>query len=163
MSPGRYSRLVVATSDVLDEHGEHAAVCALQFRSFGPSAFSGTVATVRCHEDNVLVRDCAGRPGDGRVLVVDGGGSCRCALLGDTIAGLALDNGWAGIVVNGCVRDSAALDGLGLGVKALGTNPRRSRKDGAGAIGVPVVFGGVTFEPGATLYADDDGVVVLPG
>ncbi len=154
---------MAATSDVLDEHGDRAAVCLIQFRSFGSPAFSGTVETVRCHEDNVLVRECAGQPGDGRVLVVDGGGSRRCALLGDNIAALALDSGWSGIVVNGCVRDSAALDGLALGVKALGTNPRPSRKDGTGAIGVPVVFGGVTFEPGAILHADGDGVVVLPG
>jgi regulator of ribonuclease activity A len=153
---------VVATSDILDEHGDRAAVCLIQFRSFGRPAFTGRIATVRCHEDNVLVRDRVGSPGDGRVLVIDGGGSRRCALLGDNLAGLALANGWAGIVINGCVRDAAALDELGIGVKALGTNPRPSRKDGAGAVEMPVVFGGVTFEPGATLYADGDGVVVLP-
>ncbi len=153
---------MVATTDILDEHGDRAAVCLIQFRSFGRPAFTGRIATVRCHEDNVLVRDRVGSPGDGRVLVIDGGGSRRCALLGDNLAGLALANGWAGIVINGCVRDAAALDELGIGVKALGTNPRPSRKDGAGAVEVPVVFGGVTFEPGATLYADGDGVVVLP-
>jgi regulator of ribonuclease activity A len=154
---------VSSTADVLDEHGDRAAVCLIQFRSFGRAAFSGRIATVRCYEDNVLLRRRTEEPGDARVLVVDGGGSLRCALLGDNIAQLALENGWAGIVLHGCVRDAAALDSLGLGVKAIGTNPRPSRKEGAGALDVPVSFGGVTFEPGAQLYADPDGVVVLPG
>jgi regulator of ribonuclease activity A len=152
---------VALTAEVLDEHGELAAVCLIQFRQFGQPEFSGRVATIRCYEDNVLLRERVQEQGAGRVLVVDGGGSVRCALLGDNIAKLALDSGWAGIVVNGCIRDAVALEDLGLGVKALGTNPRPSRKDGAGAIDVPVTFGGVTFEPGAKLYADDDGVVVL--
>ena len=150
------------TSDVLDEHREAAGVCLIQFRSFGARSFSGLVATVRCEEDNVVLRQLLSEPGDGRVLVVDGAGSMRCALLGDNIASLARDNGWGGIVVNGCVRDSVALDELGLGVKALGTNPRPSRKEGVGEAGVAVTFGGVTFEPGARLYADEDGVVVVP-
>ena len=149
------------TADVVDEHGDRTAVCLIQFRQFGRSDFAGRIATVRCYEDNVLLRDCVDGPGNGRVLVVDGGGSLRCALLGDKIARLALNNGWAGIVVNGCVRDSITLNGLGLGVKALGTNPRPSRKDGAGAVDIPVTFGGVTFKPGAQLHADEDGVVVL--
>jgi regulator of ribonuclease activity A len=154
---------MTATADVVDEHGDQAAVCLIQFRSFGRPVFSGRVATIRCHEDNVLVRSRAGEPGDGRVLVVDAGGSLNCALVGSSIAQLALDSGWAGIVLNGCVRDSTALDEVGLGVKALGTNPRASRKEGAGAVDVPVSFGSVTFGPGALLYADGDGVVVLPG
>jgi regulator of ribonuclease activity A len=154
--------IVAATADILDEHGDRADVCLIQFRSFGTAAFSGPVATIDCHEDNVLVRRRAGEPGEGRVLVVDAGGSMRCALVGDSIATLALDNGWSGIVLNGCVRDSHELDRVGLGIKARGTNPRPSRKDGVGAVDVPVSFGGVTFEPGALLYADDDGVVLLP-
>lgn len=152
---------MISTADLLDEHGDRAAVCLTQFRSFGAAAFSGPIATVRCDEDNVLVRRRAGEPGEGRVLVVDGGGSLRCALIGDSIAGLALGNGWAGVVVNGCVRDSAALDELGLGVKALGTNPRPSRKEGGGEIDVEVAFGGIAFPPGALLHADGDGVVVI--
>ncbi|MFZ0342617.1 MAG: ribonuclease E activity regulator RraA [Gaiellaceae bacterium] len=152
---------MTSTADLLDEHGERAAVCLLQFRAFGAPAFSGRVATVRCPEDNVLLRRRLEEPGEGRVLVVDGGGSLRCALLGDSLGRLALDSGWAGLVVNGCVRDSAELDVLGLGVKALGTNPRPSGKEGAGEVEVPVSFGAVTFEPGAMLYADEDGVVVL--
>lgn len=151
-----------STADVLDEYGDRAAVCTLRFRSFGRAAFAGRLATVRCFEDNVLLRKSLDEPGDGRVLVVDGGGSDRCALLGDNIATLALENSWAGIVVYGCVRDAATLDSLDLGVKALGTNPRPSRKDGAGAVGVPLEFGNVVFEPGALLYADEDGVVVVP-
>jgi regulator of ribonuclease activity A len=153
---------VTSTADVLDEHGERASVCLLQFRSFGSrTAFSGPVATVRCPEHNVLLRRRFEEPGEGRVLVVDGEGSLRCALLGDNLAQLALDNGWAGVVVNGCVRDAAALDALELGVKALGTNPRPSGKEANGEVDVPVAFGGVTFRPGAFLYADEDGVVVI--
>lgn len=108
------------------------------------------------------MRATASSPGDGRVLVVDGGGSLRYALLGDNIGLFARDNGWAGVVLNACVRDAVALDELGLGVKAIGTNPRPSRKDGGGEVDVPVTFGEATFEPGAMLYADADGVIVLP-
>ena len=151
----------MTTSDRFDEH-PGAASCETQFRQFGGvHSFSGPIATVHCHEDNVLVRAQVSEPGNGRVLVVDGGGSFACALLGDNIAGLAAANGWAGIVVNGCVRDVAALAGLPIGVKALGTNPRPSGKSGGGAAGVAVTFGGVEFAPGAILHADDDGVIVL--
>jgi regulator of ribonuclease activity A len=155
---------VTSTADLLDRHGDRAAVCLLPLRSFGARrAFAGPIATVRCHEDNVLVKRMVAEPGEGRVLVVDGGGSDRVALVGDAVAGLALANGWAGLVINGCVRDAAALAGLELGVLALGTNPRPSGKTGAGEVDVPVGFGGVTFRPGALLTADEDGVVVLDG
>lgn len=153
---------MTSTADLLDEHGAAAAVCLIQFRSYGAPAFAGPIATVRCDEDNVLVRQCVTTPGNGRVLVVDGGGSLRCALVGDNIASLARDNGWAGLVINGCVRDTDALDALGLGVKALGSNPRPSRKGGAGELEVPVTFGEIVFTPGAPLHADADGVIVLP-
>jgi regulator of ribonuclease activity A len=116
---------------------------------------------VRCFEDNVIVKQRLSSSGEGRVLVVDAGGSMRCALVGDNLAKIGLDNGWAGIVLYGCVRDSAALDELGFGVKALGTNPRPSNKGGEGEIDVPVTFGEITFAPGAQLVADRDGVVVL--
>jgi len=153
---------VISTADVVDQHGEHAAVCELDLRQFGGVlAFSGAIATVRCHEDNVLLRECVSEPGGGRVLVVDGGGSLRVALLGDNIAGIARDNDWAGLVVNGCVRDVAALHALEIGVRALGSNPRRSGKAGGGELDLAVSFGGVTFTPGATLYADDDGIAVV--
>ena len=153
---------MTATADVLDEHGDDARVCQLELRGFGGrSAFSGAVATVRCDEDNVLVKQRVGEPGDGRVLVVDGGGSRRVALVGDMIAGLAGENGWVGLVINGCVRDVDALGQLELGVVALGSNPRPSGKTGAGEVDVPVAFGGVTFAPGDVVHADADGVVVL--
>jgi regulator of ribonuclease activity A len=150
----------LTTADLLDERPD-AEVCVVQFRSFGAPAFSGRVATVRCFEDNVLLRRRLSEPGDGQVLVVDGGGSMRCALLGDNIARLAHDNGWAGLVLNACVRDAIALDALGLGIRAIGTNPRPSGKRGDGELDVPVSFGDATFDPGARLYADEDGVVVL--
>ncbi len=153
---------MTSTADLLDACGEQAAVCSIQFRSFGAPAFSGSIATVVCDEDNVLVRRRASEPGIGRVLVVDGGGSLRCALLGDNVARLARDSGWAGAVINGCVRDTVALDALGFGIKAIATCPRPSRKDGAGQTDLPVSFGGITFPPGATLHADHDGVIVLP-
>ncbi len=149
------------TADVLDAHPD-AQVCLLQFRSFGARSFSGPIATVRCFEDNVVLKATVSTAGNGRVLVVDGGGSRRCALLGDNIASIALANGGAGVVMNACVRDSIALDELGLGVKAIGANPRPSSKGGAGDVDVPVTFGEATFTPGAQLYADDDGVVVVP-
>lgn len=109
----------------------------------------------------MLLKNAVSTPGEGQVLVVDGGGSMRYAVLGDNIALLARDNGWAGIVLNACVRDAEALAALGLGIKALGTNPRPSKKNGDGEVDVPITFGEVTFAPGALLYADDDGVVVL--
>ncbi len=153
---------MIATADILDEHGERAAVCELGLRQFGGvGAFSGLITTIRCYEDNALLRECASRQGAGGVLVVDGGGSLRVALLGDNIAGIARDNGWSGVVINGCVRDVAALRELEIGISALGSNPRRSGKNGGGELDVAVTFGGATFTPGAMLYADDDGIVVL--
>lgn len=152
-----------ATADLVDEHGDAVHSCDLQLRSYGGRArFSGPVRTVRCREDNALVKSVLAGPGAGAVLVVDGGGSLHTALVGDLIAGSAVRNGWAGIVVHGAVRDTAAIAGLDLGVKALGSNPRRSAKTGSGEPDVPVAFGGVVFRPGDQLWADEDGVLVLP-
>ena len=152
-----------SSADACDEHGDRATVCALPFRQFGGvRAFAGAAATVRCDDDNVLLREQLSDPGAGRVLVVDAGGSLRSALVGDTIATIALENGWAGILINGGVRDSASIATREVGIAALGTCPRRSRKDGRGEVGVPVTFGGATFTPGDTVVADEDGVVVLP-
>jgi regulator of ribonuclease activity A len=138
---------VTATADLLDEHPD-AAVCTLAFRQFGAVAsVDSEIATVRCFEDNVLVRQRVSEPGEGRVLVVDGGGSLRVALVGDNIASIARDNGWAGLIIHGCVRDSAELRELALGIKALGTHPKPSNKQGDGELDVPVTFGGVTFHP----------------
>jgi regulator of ribonuclease activity A len=153
---------MTATSDVLDEHGDRAAVCEIAFRQFGRlHAFEGPISTVRCDEDNVLVKLRLSEPGEGRVLVVDGGGSQRVALVGEMVASLARDNGWAGLVINGCVRDVSALRDLDVGIKAIGSNPRPSGKAGLGDADVPVTFGGVTFRPGDMLFSDDDGVVTL--
>jgi regulator of ribonuclease activity A len=153
---------MTATSDVLDEHGDHAAVCAVVFRQFGRlRAFEGPISTVRCDEDNVLVRRRLSEPGEGGVLVVDGGGSQRVALVGEIVASLARDTGWAGLVINGCVRDVSALRDLDLGIKAIGSTPRPSGKAGLGEVDVPVTFGGVTFRPRDMLFSDDDGVVTL--
>lgn len=151
------------TADLVDQYGPELRVCDVQFRQFGGQrVFTGPVRTVSCHEDNGLLRDLVRTPGAGGVLVVDGGGSLHSALVGDVLAGAATESGWAGLVIHGAVRDSAALAGLGLGIKALGTNPRKSSKTGAGAVDVPVTFGGVTFQPGDVLHADDDGIVLLP-
>jgi regulator of ribonuclease activity A len=148
------------TADLADVHQELQS-CDLQFRNFGRSPrFSGAISTVRCLHDNALAKRVLSQPGAGKVLVIDGGGSMHCALVGDVMAGMAVANGWAGIVVRGAIRDSAALAMLDLGIKALGTNPRRGAKAGAGEIDLPVEFGGVVFTPGEYLYADEDGIVV---
>ncbi|MEU4376967.1 ribonuclease E activity regulator RraA [Pseudonocardia alni] len=150
------------TADLADDLGDAVRSCDVQFRSFGAhSRFAGPVRTVRCENDNALLRATLDGPGDGAVLVVDGGGSTHCALIGDVIAGLAVANGWAGIVVNGVVRDTVALAALPLGLKALGTNPRKSSKTGAGEVDGTVTLGGVDFSPGEILYSDEDGIVVV--
>lgn len=153
-----------ATADLYDERGDDLDSCDLQLRQYGGRrAFSGRIVTVRCHQDNALLKSVLSEPGEGRVLVVDGGGSVHTALMGDVIAGLALANGWSGVIINGAVRDVAALRELDLGIKAIGSNPRTSAKTGAGERDVPVAFGGVTFHPGAELFSDDDGVLVARG
>ncbi|MGE5227049.1 MAG: ribonuclease E activity regulator RraA [Planctomycetaceae bacterium] len=151
----------IATTDLCDDHPGEVRVAAPVLRDFGGAeAFSGPIATVRVFEDNVLVRQALEEPGEGRVLVVDGGGSLACALLGDRLAALALANGWAGVLVHGCVRDAARLRELSIGVKALGAHPRRSGKVGEGERDVSVTFAGVTFAPGWFVTSDADGVVV---
>ncbi|MFF2605869.1 ribonuclease E activity regulator RraA [Arthrobacter koreensis] len=150
-----------STADLYDEHGEALASVSLQFQDLGGSTrFTGPVRTIRCHEDNGLVKSTLNSPGNGAVLVVDGGGSLNTALMGDMIAEAAVHNGWAGVVIHGPIRDRAAVAKLPLGVKALGSNPRKSAKDSVGEVDVPVEFGGVIFRPGAVLYADEDGILV---
>lgn len=152
-----------ATADLWDANEREASVLAVPLASIGARPrFHGPVSTVQVFEDNVLVRAAVSEPGGGRVLVVDGGGSRRCALVGDKLAGLAAKNGWAGLVVHGCVRDAAVIASIDIGVRALGTTPVRSAKLGAGKRDVPVRFGGVLIRPGHHLYADEDGILLAP-
>lgn len=134
------------------------------FGSYGSvEAFHGPISTVEVHEDNVLVREALEDLPPGSVLVVDGGGSKRCALLGDKLASIAASRGLAGIIINGCVRDSRELAGIGVGILALASRPMRSRKEGKGRKNVPVRFGGLAWTPGHYVYADADGVVLAAG
>ncbi|MDH2416105.1 ribonuclease E activity regulator RraA [Nocardioides sp. CER19] len=153
----------IPTADLYDEHGDALHSCDTQFRQFGPkSRFQGEIVTVRSHEDNALLKKVVSEPGHGKVVVVDAGGSVHCAMMGDKMAQIAADNGWEGAVIFGAIRDADALGGIDLGVKALGTNPRKSHKHGAGETDVVVSFGGAVFTPGAYVVCDEDGVVVLP-
>lgn len=150
------------TCDLYDAD-ESLQSLSLQLLNLGGRArFTGPIRTIRCHRDNGLVKQLLNSPGSGAVLVVDGAGSLDSALLGDMIAASAIENGWAGVVIHGAVRDREQLAEMDLGVRALGSNPRKSVKDGQGEVDVPVQFGGVTFVPGATLWSDADGVLVTP-
>lgn len=152
----------IATCDLLDDHPELACT-QIQFRDLGGRRrFGGPIRTLKCVDDTKLLAEIVAGPGEGAVLVVDGEGSPRCALIGDNHAARAAANGWAGVLVYGMARDSVGLGRVDLGVKALGVVPRRSGKTGRGEIDVPVTFGGVTFQPGGRLWADEDGVVVAP-
>ena len=149
------------TVDLVDAHQDRVQSCSIAFRQFGGRrSFSGRIRTVRTHEDNARLKDLLGTPGNGAVLVVDGGGSLRVALVGDVIASLAIANGWSGLLINGAIRDVARLATLDVGVKALASNPMKSAKNRIGEVDVPVTFGGVRFAPGAMLYSDEDGVLV---
>jgi len=151
------------TADLSDELDGKARVCAPLFRDFGGRRkFCGQIATVKCFEDNSKVREMLSESGDGKVLVVDAGGSERCAMLGDQLAQKAVFNGWSGIVMHGYIRDSADIAKMSVGVKAMGTHPVKSVKRDLGDVEVPVSFGGVEFIPGDMLYADEDGVLVVP-
>jgi len=153
--------MVRYVTDLCDAYSDDLRVVDPLFRDFGGQlAFSGAIATVKVHEDNVLVRKALEEPGGGRVLVVDGGGSLRCALMGGNLAEIGAKNGWSGVLVYGCVRDVRELRGAAIGVKALAVHPVKSGKKGEGSRDVPVTFGGVTFRPGEFLYADEDGVVI---
>jgi len=149
-----------ATTDLCDANPGVQVAEPVLHHFGGCRRFSGPVATVLCLEDNSKVRDAVSEPGSGRVLVVDGGGSLQCALLGDLLAEKAFANGWSGVIVNGCVRDTGRLGQLQLGVMARAAHPRRSEKRGHGERDVPVRFAGVTFHPGDYVYADEDGVIV---
>lgn len=151
----------IATADIYDERGDELDALGLQLHDIGGVvAFDGPVRTIRCHRDNALVKATLATPGAGAVLVIDGGGSLASALVGDLIAASALANGWAGIIVHGAIRDRAVIGRMPLGVKALGSNPRKSAKAGVGEVDVPVEIAGVVFRPGAHVWADADGILV---
>ena len=149
------------TADLCDEYPGLIRVLDPLFRNYGGAdRFSGPVETVQVYEDNAVVRETLEAQGSGRVLVVDGGGSLRCALVGGRLGQLAQSNGWSGLLINGCVRDTLELAGISVGVRALSTVPMRSAKDGKGSVGATVSFAGVAFTPGKVLYADADGVIL---
>jgi regulator of ribonuclease activity A len=149
------------TADLVDAHQDRVRSCSVAFRQFGGRrSFCGRIRTVRTLEDNARLKEVLGTPGNGGVLVVDGGGSLRVALVGDLIAALAIANGWSGLLIHGAVRDVERLATLDLGLKALGSNPMKSAKNRIGEVDVPVTFGDVRFAPGAMLYSDADGVLV---
>ncbi len=151
------------TADLCDEYSDTLQIAEPLFRDFGAKpAFCGRITTVKCFEDNSLVRSTLETEGKGGVLVVDGGGSRRCALMGDQLALLAERNGWAGAIINGCIRDSADIATLNIGLKAVATHPLKSNKKGVGERDIAVRFAGVTFIPGHFVYADADGILIAP-
>ena len=153
-----------ATADLYDQHGEELQIASPVFHDYGGNIdFQGPVVTLKVFEDNSLVRAALEEPGQGRVLFVDGGGSLRCALLGGNLAKLADRNGWAGIVINGCVRDVDEIAACNVGVRALASHPRKSDKRGGGTRDVVVEFAGTRIAPGEWCYADRDGVLVSSG
>ena len=155
--------MIISTADLCDQYAEmeHFQVAEPLFKLFGNnSAFSGQITTLKVFEDNVLVRKTLQQPVSDRVLVINGGGSHRCALLGSNIAQLACDNGWQGIIVYGCIRDSAAIGTLPIGIRALHTHPLRSHKKGTGETNISVTFAGIHFKHDHFLYADADGIIV---
>ncbi|RNE48565.1 ribonuclease E activity regulator RraA [Corynebacterium alimapuense] len=151
----------IATADLVDIIGENVRSCDTQFTNYGGvTEFCGPITTIKCFQDNGLVKKTLNTPNEGGVLVVDGDSSVHTALMGDLIAAAGVENGWAGVVILGAIRDSAVVGTMTFGAKALGTNPRKSAKDGVGDKDVTVSFGGVEFVPGQILYADSDGIVV---
>lgn len=149
------------TADLCDEHSDSLQICTTEFRSYGKKKqFYGKIETVNVYEDNVLVLEAIESVPEGSVIVVNGGGSKRCALLGDRLAGIAASRKVSGLIINGCVRDSADLAEMETGIFALGTNPLKSRKNGTGERGSTLHFGGVNWAPGDYVYADEDGVII---
>ncbi len=149
------------TCDLCDENPELVRIVEPMFNNYGGvSAFHGEIVTVKCHEDNSVVKENVAKPGNGKVMVVDGGGSLRCALLGDMLAEKAAQNGWAGLIIYGCIRDVDEIGKTELGVQALRTIPIKSNRQGRGDLNVQITFGGVTFNPGEYVYADNNGVIV---
>jgi len=150
----------IITPDICDAHPEVRVLDPIFVNFGGREAFCGPIRTVKCFEDNSLVKEAVAEPGEGAVLVVDAGGSQRCAMLGDMLAEQAADNGWSGVIMYGCVRDVDVLAETELGVQALGVHPRKSEKRGEGQRDIPVTFAGVTLSPDEWLYADNNGILV---
>jgi regulator of ribonuclease activity A len=151
------------TTDLYDDHEGTCETCSIQFRDFGGRRrFFGRIRTVKSFHDNVLFRRLLSEPGNGCVIVVDGDGSTARALMGDMLAARGRDNGWAGVIINGAIRDSAEIADIDIGVKALGVNPAKSEKKGAGKTDVELHFGGVRFRPGEWVYCDEDGILLTP-
>jgi regulator of ribonuclease activity A len=149
------------TADLCDAFPGLVQVAQPLFREYGGlEKFAGPIETLQVHDDNTLVRETLETPGRGRVLVVDGGGSLKCALVGGRLAGLAQSNGWSGVIVNGCIRDALEIRQIRVGIRALNAVPMRSGKNGTGERGGTLSFAGVTFAPGRFIYADADGVLV---
>lgn len=155
--------MAIVLPDLCDAHGDVVRVADPIFASFGKRAsYGGVIETIKCFEDNSIVAERVLTSGEGRVLVVDGGGSKRCALVGDNLARQAADNGWQGVIVFGCIRDVAELAEIELGVHALAPHPLRSVKRGTGEVGLVLRFAGVDFVPGSYVYADANGIIVAP-
>ena len=153
--------MTFTTADLYDKYGDDLKVALPIFKDYGAKRiFHGPISTVKAHEDNSLVRTALEEPGKGRVLIVDGNESLRCAMLGDMLAKLGMENGWSGIIVSGCIRDADVIATIDIGVKALNTNPRKSLKRGLGDRDIPVAFAGITFNVGEYVYADTDGIIV---
>lgn len=153
--------MTFCTPDISDDYPNDVFALEPMFRNFGGrSAFAGKVVTIKCHEDNSLVREQVHLPGEGKVLVVDGGGSLRRALLGDMLAEKAVENGWEGLLIYGCIRDVDAIAQLDLGVQALNSHPFKTDKKGIGELNVAVTFAGVTVQPNDYIYADNNGVLL---
>ena len=151
----------IITPDLCDEYPELVKVVEPMFNNYGGrDSFGGQIVTVKCFEDNSIVKEQVGTPGHGKVMVVDGGASMRAALLGDMLAEKAASNGWEGLIIYGCIRDVDVIMETDLGVQALSTHPMKTDKRGLGDLNVPVTFGGVTFKPGEYVYADNNGVIV---
>jgi len=153
--------MTFATADLYDEYEDKLQIATPMFNDYGGNLkFCGPASTVRVFEDNSLVKAALEEPGEGRVLVIDGGASLKCALLGDMLAELGKENDWVGIIVYGCIRDSAVIANIAIGIKALNTNPRKSVKKGTGERDVSVNFADVIISPGDYIYADEDGIVI---
>ena len=151
----------IPTADLCDNYIDELQVAEPLLIDFGgKEMFSGQIVTVKVFDDNVLVKQTLASDGEGRVLVVDGAGSTYCALMGDNLATMAINNKWEGVVIHGCIRDARQIGEMNIGVFALGTCPRKSIKQGEGDTQIPVAFAGVLFKPGHFLYADEDGIVV---